>query len=194
MFWKDRPRRPVEPGASGFAGTYSSQGLAKALDMADRCAAGAALDLGPVHDCTLEQLSALDLQVNVAALEPDADGKLSMPSFDDGAFALILGWDYPARVAPERRAELAAELVRWLAPAGVILLILPTPSRGLARAHQFRVHSASEIESTAAGPIAAGWVPTTREVLVLFSELECNGARILRRGGREFVLRKRANA
>jgi hypothetical protein len=191
MLWKAPWRSRVVPAAvADRGGCRDSPGLRELLEGARRLAPARALDLGPADQSTLRVLGDLRLEVNVAALDPEGSQASSLPDYEDGAFAAILAWDYLVRLRAARRERLASCLVRWLAPGGGMLVILPIPSRRGARAHRFRLRSAFQIESLPLGPVEPAAVPTTREVLAMFSGLECSGARILRHGSREFFLRR----
>ena len=191
MLWKQRHLEPRLAGRSaGRGGVWPSPGLSELLESAGRLAPARVLDLGPAQETTIQLLTERRLEIQIAALEPDAVGKAPLPTYEPGSFAGIFGWDYLVRTPPSSRERFAQALIRWLAPGGVVLLILPLLSRDGVFSHRFRVHGASQLEYVPQGALDPDGIPSTRNVLVMFEGLECTGARILRHGAREFVLKK----
>lgn len=191
MRWK---RRGADPGAPGRdcrrGGVFPSPGLAELLEAVARLSPSRFLDLGPAQESTIELLTHRHIEVQVAALEPDALGRGPLPEFEEASFTGILCWDYLVRLPPTARPRLAAAVSRWLAPGGGALLVLPIPARSGLQTFRFRARSERELEYIPQGPLDPGLVPTTRRILEMFEDLDCTGARILRHGAQEFVLRK----
>ena len=188
--WKGRGEGPSDGGEKG--GVRPSPALAELFAGVDRSpGSGRVLDLGPAEEATLKFLGDQALEVHVAALEPDPNGGIQLPQYDPATFRAILAWDYLARVDDSARSELAAALARWLAPGGDLFLILPISVSRSPVAYRFRVAGRSELDYRPLGRLPAGISAlSTRDVLSLFSSLECTGARILRHGVREFLLRR----
>lgn len=148
------------------------------------------LDLAPVDEKNLLFLAERGFEVQVAALAPDPSGRVELPAYESGTFHGILAWDYPIRLDGSHRVRLAAALQRWLAPGGELLLILPIASHGPGRVHRFRIRGPGRIEYSPLGPAVGDSGLPTRMVLSLFAELQGSGARVVRQGSREFILRR----
>ena len=191
MLWKALDPRPFPAGGPGDrGGARPSPGLSELLAAVGRMAPARVLDLGPAQESTVRLLAERRLEVHVAALEPDSRGRIALPEYEDGAFAGILAWDYLVRMRSAARLRLATALSRWLRPGGGVLLILPISSYRGTLAYRFRTHGPSQVEYIPQAPLDPTTIPSTRKVLEMFADLECSGARILRHGAREFVLRK----
>ena len=149
------------------------------------------LDLGRADEATLNFLGGRGLEVQVAALEPPSGANALLPEFEAAAFRAILGWDVPMRLAKGPRDTLARSLSTWLAPAGLLHLVLPLREGPPHWTYRFRVLGESRLEYFPQQPLPAASIPSTRDVLDWFPDLDCSGALILRHGAREFLFRRR---
>jgi len=148
------------------------------------------LDLGPADDGTLSFLGELHYEVQVADLDTVSLTRGDALPYQQEGYRAVLGWDILFRVQRQQRSALAGTFAGWLQPGGVLFLLLPLDSRGLGWSYRFRILGPSRLEYRPGRALLADPVPSNREVLSLFPGLQCNGARILRHGAREFVLRR----
>ena len=194
MTWTGPPlRRAPASRPSDTGGVRPSPGLAQLLASLERLRRPASiLDLGPAEESTLKFLGDRGMEVQVAALAPDANGRVKLPKYDSAAFRAILAWDYLVRVEPGSRVALAQSLSSWLAPGGDLFLVLPISAVRPCFAYRFRIHGQSELDYRPVGRPLGNAFLSTREVLSLFPALQGSGARILRHGAREFLLRREA--
>ena len=173
----------------GRRGVYPSPGLKETLEHLRR-GGGPVLDLGPADDGTLSFLGELHYEVQVADLDTVSLTQGGSLPYGQEAYRAVLGWDILFRVQPEKRSGLADAFSSWLQPGGVLFLLLPLDTRGLGWSYRFGILGPGTLEYRPGRALLADPVPSNREVLSLFPGLECNGARILRHGAREFVLRR----
>lgn len=148
------------------------------------------MDLGPADEGTLSFLGELHYKVHVADLNTVSLTRGDTLPYPQEGYRAVLGWDLLFRVQQEQRLALAQTFCDWLQPGGVLFLLLPLDSRGLGWSYRFRILGPSTLEYRPGKSMLADPVPSNREILALFPGLECNGARILRHGAREFVLRR----
>ncbi len=148
------------------------------------------LDLGPADEGTLSFLGGRGFEVQVLDLEPETAGAPESLGIEKGSFDAVLGWDLVFRVDLELRAKFSQAMADWLAPGGALLLILPLEPEGASWSYRFRIAGLSELGYRPGRGRLVGPAPSNREVLRTFPDLLCTGARILRHGAREFVLRR----
>jgi hypothetical protein len=191
MLWREPRTAPPSPAAPERGGVFPSPSLAELCECLDRVGRPArVLDLGPVQDATLNFFGRRGLEVRVAALEADPRGGLELPRLPDRSIHGILAWDFLVRVPLERRPALARTLAGWLAPGGGLLLVLPQRGGKPPWGYRFRVRDSGRLEYIAHPPLRNPAPPTARDVLAWFPDLEGAGARILRHGACEFLLRR----
>ncbi len=189
LFGKKSLATRTRPATSrGRRGVYPSPGLKETLEHLG--GGGPVLDLGPADDGTLSFLGELHHEVQVADLDAAALALGDALPYEREAYRAVLGWDILFRVQREQRSALADTFAGWLQPGGVLFLLLPLDSRGLGWSYRFRILGPSRLEYRPGRALLADPVPSNREVLLLFPGLECYGARSLRHGAREFVLRR----
>ena len=190
LFGKKSLATRTRPATSrGRRGVYPSPGLKETLEHLGG-GGGPVLDLGPADDGTLSFLGELHYEVQVADLDAAALARGDALPYEREAYRAVLGWDILFRVQREQQSTLADTFAGWLQPGGVLFLLLPLDSRGLGWSYRFRILGPSRLEYRPGRALLADPVPSNREVLSLFPGLACNGARILRHGAREFVLRR----
>ena len=153
---------------------------------------GQVLDLGPADEGTLSFLGGLGYEVQVADLR--GAGACDFSTFQEEGYQAVLAWDLLARMPQEERPRLASRLSSLLRPGGVLFQVLPADGPTAGWHYRFRILATGRVEYRPGGGVLTGPVPTNREVLRLFSSLQCSGARILRHGAREFILRRPALA
>jgi hypothetical protein len=153
---------------------------------------GGVLDLGPADEGTLSFLGGLGYEVQVAGISGAV--RLEDLRFQEEGYRAVLAWDLLFRAPCEQRPALADTLTRYVRPGGVLFLVLPPDGRAAGWSYRFRILGPSRLEYRPGRSLLAGPVPTNREVLALFSCMQCNGARLLRHGAREFLLRRPALA
>lgn len=190
LFGKKSAARRTGPAISpGRRGVHPSPGLKETLEHLGG-GGGPVLDLGPADDGTLSFLGELHYEVQVADLDAVALARGDALPYEREAYRAVLGWDILFRMPREQRSSLAATFSGWLQPGGVLLLLLPLDGRGVGWSYRFRILGPSTLEYRPGRALLAHPVPSNRDVLSLFPDLQCNGARILRHGAREFVLRR----
>lgn len=200
-------RQPPAP-ATAEAGREPSEAfpcptLARALEALARVERPAVLDLGPMCGETVVYLADHGARVSVGELDlpqplPAADAAASSPvvrfkiDHPDGAFALVLAWEWFDFVPPDRMDEFVGELRRVLSADGWLLLFsLNREAAVPARPSRFRVQPDGRVLREAGeGDPRRRWHYPTRRIESLLAPLEVQKLHLQRDQMREFLAHK----
>ena len=194
--------RTTPPGEIVTASTT----LARFLSLLFARPAAEVVDLGPVIGSNVAFLGErVDCKIHVEDLYVDIDrhieqerlhqlpgclsGRLARP---DGSIDAVLGWDIFDYLPPQAASALAAELVRILRPGGVLLGFFATRASDDPHYVKYLIEDETHLRHRFyPSTCVRRWVLQSRDINIMFADLELCDSVLLKSGVREILFRKR---